>query len=178
MNDTESLICNIKCIDIWCTIYYNTVTVLSVIVHLTINILGEYYGGENLIQIDNNNPKAIYEQVYDEIAKLILSKVLKPDEKLPSVRELAAMLKINPNTIQKSYKSLEENNYIYTVKGKGNFVKNSEELRSIYLNNMKEKLGEAIKSLKNLGLDDEYIMELVKNVLNPMDDEGGSNVKG
>lgn len=126
-----------------------------------------------MIQVDNNNPKAIYEQVYDEIAKLILSKVLKPDEKLPSVRELAAMIKINPNTIQKSYKSLEEDNYIYTVKGIGNFVKNSEELRSIYLSKMKDKLDEAIKSLKNLGFDDDYIMDLVKNVLNPKDDKGG-----
>lgn len=131
-----------------------------------------------MIQIDNNNPKAIYEQVYDEVAKLILSKVLKPDEKLPSVRELAAMIKINPNTIQKSYKSLEEDNYIYTVKGKGNFVKNSEELRGIYLNKMKDKLGDAVKSLKNLGLKDDYIIELVKNILNPMDDKGGHNVKG
>lgn len=126
-----------------------------------------------MIQIDNNNPKAIYEQVYDEIAKLILSKVLKPDEKLPSVRELAAMIKINPNTIQKSYKSLEEDNYIYTVKGIGNFVKNSEDLRSIYLNKMKEKLNEAVKSLKSLGFDDDYIMELVKNVLNSKDSKGG-----
>lgn len=131
-----------------------------------------------MIQIDNNNPKAIYEQIYDEIANLILSKVLKPDEKLPSVRELAAMIKINPNTVQKSYKNLEEDNYIYTVKGKGNFVKNSEELRSIYLNKMKEKLDDAVKSLKNLGLKDDYIIELVKNILNPIDNKGGQNVKG
>lgn len=131
-----------------------------------------------MIQIDNNNPKAIYEQIYDEIVRLILSKVLKPDEKLPSVRELASMIKINPNTIQKSYKSLEEDNYIYTVKGKGNFVKNSEELRSIYLNKMKEKLDEAVKSLKNIGLKDDYIIEMVKNILNPINDKGGHNVKG
>lgn len=131
-----------------------------------------------MIQIDNNNPKAIYEQIYDEIVRLILSKVLKPDEKLPSVRELASMIKINPNTIQKSYKSLEEDNYIYTVKGKGNFVKNSEELRSIYLNKMKEKLDEAVRSLKNIGLKDDYIIEMVKNILNPINDKGGHNVKG
>lgn len=87
------------------------------------------------------------------------------------------MIKINPNTIQKSYKSLEEDNYIYTVKGKGNFVKNSEELRSIYLNKMKEKLNDAVKSLKTLGLKDDYIIELVKNILNPVDDKGGQNVK-
>ena len=130
-----------------------------------------------MIQIDNTNPKAIYEQVYDEIKRLILSKVLKPDEKLPSVRELAAMVKINPNTIQKAFKSLEENNYIYTVKGIGNFVKNSDELRSIHIKNMEDKLTETIKSLKNLGLQDEYIIEIVKKVLKPTRVNGGNNVK-
>ena len=119
-----------------------------------------------MIQIDNNNPKAIYEQVYDEITRLIMSKALKPDEKLPSVRELAAMIKINPNTIQKAYKSLEEDNYIYTVKGIGNFVKNSDELRSIHIKKMEEKLMDAVKSLKNLGLKDDYIIEMVNKILN------------
>ena len=120
-----------------------------------------------MIQIDNNNPKALYEHVYDEITRLIMTKALKPDEKLPSVRELAAMIKINPNTIQKAYKSLEENNYIYTVKGVGNFVKDSIELRSIHIRNMEEKLSEAIRALKELGLKDEYIIDLVTKILKP-----------
>lgn len=125
-----------------------------------------FVGGVELIKIDNNSSKAIYEQIYDEMTRLILSKALKPDEKLPSVRELAAMIKINPNTIQKAYKSLEEDNYIYTVKGKGNFVKNADELRSIHINNMEEQLDKAIKSLKQLGLKDDDVIELVKKILN------------
>lgn len=125
-----------------------------------------FNGGGILIQIDNNNPKAIYEQVFDEFTKLIMSKVLRPDEKLPSVRELASMIKINPNTIQKAYKSLEENNYIYTVKGIGNFVKSSDELRSIKIKNIEEKLHDAIKSMKDIGLKDDYIIKKVKNILN------------
>jgi len=119
-----------------------------------------------LIQIDNNNPKAIYEQICDEFTRLIISKVLKPDEKLPSVRELASMIRINPNTIQKAYKNLEENNYIYTVKGIGNFVKSADELRNILIINMEEKLDGAIKSMKDMGLKDDYIIKKVKNVLN------------
>ncbi|WMJ77949.1 MULTISPECIES: GntR family transcriptional regulator [unclassified Sedimentibacter] len=120
-----------------------------------------------MIQIDNNSSKALYEQIYEEIKRLILSKALKSDEKLPSVRELASMVKINPNTIQKAYKSLEEDNYIYTVKGKGNFVKNSEELRSVHIKIMEEKLSEALKTLKSMGMSDEYIIEMVKKMLNP-----------
>lgn len=119
-----------------------------------------------MIKIDNNSSKAIYEQIYDEMTRLILSKALKPDEKMPSVRELAAMIKINPNTIQKAYKSLEEDNYIYTVKGKGNFVKNADELRSVQIKTMEEKLSSTIKSLKELGLEDEEVIRLVKNILN------------
>lgn len=118
-----------------------------------------------MIKIDNNSSKAIYEQIYDEMTRLILSKALKPDEKMPSVRELAAMIKINPNTIQKAYKSLEEDNYIYTVKGKGNFVKNADELRSVHMNNMEEQLNSTIQSLKKLGLEDEEVITLVKNIL-------------
>jgi len=119
-----------------------------------------------LIKIDNNSSKAIYEQIYDEMTRLILSKALKPDEKLPSVRDLAAMIKINPNTIQKAYKSLEEDNYIYTVKGKGNFVKDAEELRSLHIKKTEEKLNETVKSLKELGISDDDVLESVKKTLN------------
>ncbi|MEL7649477.1 MAG: GntR family transcriptional regulator [Sedimentibacter sp.] len=119
-----------------------------------------------MIKIDNNSSKAIYEQIYDEMKRLILSRALKPDDKLPSVRELAAMIKINPNTIQKAYKSLEEDNYIYTVKGKGNFVKDAEELRSVHIKDMEEKLNNTIKSLKKLGLEDNEVLAMVRSILN------------
>ena len=127
-----------------------------------------------MIRIDNDNPKAIYEQIYDEIIRLIFSKSLKPDEKLPSVRELASMIRINPNTIQKAYKNLEEDNYIYSVKGVGNFVKNADELRDLHIRNVKDDLNKVIISLKELGLRDDRIVELVKEVLNPSL-KGGKN---
>ncbi|MDD4088964.1 MAG: GntR family transcriptional regulator [Tissierellia bacterium] len=128
-----------------------------------------------MIRIDNNNPKAIYEQIYDEIIRLIFSKSLKPDEKLPSVRELASMTRINPNTIQKAYKYLEEDNYIYSVKGVGNFVKDADELRNLHIKNMKDELYKVVSSLKELGLKDERIIEIVKEILAPSI-KGGSNV--
>jgi len=128
-----------------------------------------------LIRIDNDNPKAIYEQIYDEIVRLIFSKSLKPDEKLPSVRELASTIRINPNTIQKAYKYLEEDNYIYSVKGIGNFVKDADELKNLYVNNIKDELYNVIASLKKTGLKDERIVEMVKEFLNS-DKKGGSDV--
>jgi GntR family transcriptional regulator len=128
-----------------------------------------------LIRIDNDNPKAIYEQIYDEIIRLIFSKSLKPDEKLPSVRELASTIRINPNTIQKAYKYLEEDNYIYSVKGVGNFVKDADELRNLHIKNMKDELYNVVSSLKELGLRDERIIEIVKEILAPSI-KGGNNV--
>jgi GntR family transcriptional regulator len=130
-----------------------------------------------LIRIDNESPKPIYEQIYDEIIRLIFSKSLKPDEKLPSVRELASMIRINPNTIQKAYKYLEEDNYIYSVKGVGNFVKDADELRNLHVRNTKDELYKVIKSLKDLGFRDERILEMVMEVLNPTI-KGGTDVKG
>ncbi len=75
-----------------------------------------------MIQIDYRSQKAIYEQVRDELKKLIMKGILKENEQIPSVREIAGMLAINPNTIQRAYRELEGEGFIYSVKGKGNFV--------------------------------------------------------
>ena len=61
-----------------------------------------------MIQLNYRDSKPIYEQIKDGLRKLVISNSLSADEKLPSVRELAAKLAINPNTIQKAYRSLEK----------------------------------------------------------------------
>ena len=75
-----------------------------------------------MITLNYRDSKPIYEQVKDGFRKLILSGVLTTDERLPSVRELAAQLAINPNTIQRAYESLESEGYVYSVPGKGSFA--------------------------------------------------------
>lgn len=75
-----------------------------------------------MIQLNYRDPRPIYEQVKDGIRKLAYSGVLGPDEKLPSVRELASKLAINPNTISRAYKELEQEGFIYTLTGKGTFI--------------------------------------------------------
>lgn len=72
--------------------------------------------------------KPIYEQLMDKIRSLIVSRALAPDEQLPSVRVLSSQLTVNPNTIQKAYRELEREGYIYSVPGKGSFVSPLEEL--------------------------------------------------
>ncbi|WP_066192666.1 MULTISPECIES: GntR family transcriptional regulator [Gracilibacillus] len=75
-----------------------------------------------MFELDLRSRQPIYEQLVDKFKQLIMSEVLQQDEQLPSVRSLAQDLSINPNTIQKAYRELEAQGYIYSVKGKGSFV--------------------------------------------------------
>lgn len=75
-----------------------------------------------MIELDLRSRIPIYEQIIEKIKDLIIKEVLKKDEQLPSVRALSTELTINPNTIQKAYRELERQGYIYTIPGKGNFV--------------------------------------------------------
>jgi len=75
-----------------------------------------------LIQLNFRDAKPIYEQIKEEIRHLIVTGGLSPEDKLPSVRELAANLAINPNTIARAYQELEQEGYLYTESGKGTFV--------------------------------------------------------
>lgn len=75
-----------------------------------------------MIIIDYQDRTPIYEQLVNRFQMLIIKGILKPDEQMPSVRKLATDLSINPNTIQKAYTMLEQQGFIYPVKGRGNFV--------------------------------------------------------
>ena len=75
-----------------------------------------------MISLNYRDSRPIYEQIRDGLRKLIVTGALGADEKLPSVRALAAQLAINPNTIQRAYNELEGEGYIYSVPGKGSFA--------------------------------------------------------
>lgn len=75
-----------------------------------------------MITLNFRDAKPIYEQVKEGFRKLILTGVLSTGDRLPSVRELAAELAINPNTIQRAYRELEAQGFIYSIAGKGSFA--------------------------------------------------------
>lgn len=75
-----------------------------------------------MIHLNYRDSRPIYEQIKDGLRQLLVTGVIQPGEKLPSVRALAANLTINPNTIQRAYEALEQEGYIYTVAGKGSFA--------------------------------------------------------
>ncbi|MBF0754227.1 GntR family transcriptional regulator [Jeotgalicoccus nanhaiensis] len=75
-----------------------------------------------MFDIDVKSRMPIYEQIIENVKRLIIQGVLLPEEKLPSVRSLAQELTINPNTIQKAYRELEREGYVISRPGKGSFV--------------------------------------------------------
>ena len=101
-----------------------------------------------MISINYRDPRPIYEQVRDALRKLIVSGSLPSDQKLPSLRGLASSLAINPNTIQRAYRELEQEGYICTVPGKGSFAcartDVDEERKSALLHQFDETVGELL----------------------------------
>lgn len=75
-----------------------------------------------MFQLDFRDSRPLYEQIKEKMKTLIISGVLEKDEQLPSIRELAQSLTINPNTIHKAYKELETEGFIYSIRAKGSFV--------------------------------------------------------
>lgn len=75
-----------------------------------------------MLNLDYRYARPIYEQVRDNLRRLMVSGAIQEGEKLPSVRSLASNLAINPNTIQRAYESLEAEGYVYSIPGKGSFA--------------------------------------------------------
>ena len=81
-----------------------------------------------MFQINLRSQQSIYEQIIDNIKELIIRGVLEEDSELPSIRELSRSLTVNPNTVQKAFKELEREGFIYKVKGRGTFVQDDGEI--------------------------------------------------
>ncbi|WP_102348197.1 GntR family transcriptional regulator [Bacillus sp. Marseille-P3661] len=116
-----------------------------------------------MFQLDVRSRIPIYEQLVENFKDLIISEVLKADEQLPSVRQLAKDLTINPNTIQKAYRELEQQGYIYSVPGKGSFVTPSSEInKGEKVKKMKQELIKLISEAMFLGVGKEEIVSLIE----------------
>lgn len=75
-----------------------------------------------LVDIDPQDPRPVYQQIADEIRRCVSIGILKSDEPLPAVRKLAADLKVNANTVQQAYRTLEHEGEAYVKRGLGTFV--------------------------------------------------------
>ncbi len=114
-----------------------------------------------MITIDYKDQRPIYEQIVDRYEALIISGVLEKDEQLPSVREIARELSINPNTIQKAFTILEQKGWIYSVKGRGNYVSENSRAREDKRERFKADLASLLKSGRQIGINKKDILEIL-----------------
>ena len=118
-----------------------------------------------MVHLDYRDVRPIYTQIADGFRSQITADVLRPEEKLPSVRELAAELSINPNTIQRSYRQLEAEGWIATVPGKGCFVCGLRSYSDAEKQELLEAFDKAAAALLKIGTGrEELIARLEKEV--------------
>lgn len=120
-----------------------------------------------MFTIDQRSRVPIYEQIINNIKESILLGVLSPGEKLPSVRELAKIMTINPNTIQKAYKELERQGVIEILRSKGTFVREDylANMNKEKVNKLKDIFKKGVIEAKYLGLSESEILNIVKNLI-------------
>ena len=123
-----------------------------------------------MILLDPRDHRPIYEQITDKLSELILLGVLPPDSPLPSVRNLASELSINPNTVQRAYQELERRNITYTVPGVGRFVSpEGAKILKGETNKAETLLREAVERLKHSDVTEEQLVEMVRRIFRSTD---------
>jgi len=115
-----------------------------------------------VLQLDYKSGVPIYDQLVNGIIRLKMWGVLKPDEPLPSVRQLAQKMSINPNTVQRAYRMLEEKGVIYSVAGKGSFIASESDCAAAIKQKAAEQFLKAINDAKQMGLCADELINIVK----------------
>jgi len=118
------------------------------------------------IVVRNTSQTPIYQQIYEQLSSQILNGDLKPNQLLPSIRTAAKELRVSIITIKKTWEMLENKGLIYTVQGKGSYVKEytQGDLDEKKLQTIKAVMAEAIVSIKSFGLSKEKIIEIINEV--------------
>ena len=117
-----------------------------------------------MIIIDSRSRTPIFEQIKEQILNLINIGELKPDDKLPSVRQLASDLSLNVNTVKRAYQELETERVTYSIPGKGVFISKTAVANKIVLEGAEAELKRILSSSKSKGISLERVIELAKNI--------------
>ena len=112
-----------------------------------------------MIHLDYRDARPIYAQIADNLRSQITAGILQANDRLPSVRELAAELAINPNTIQRAYRELENQGYLVTLPGKGTFAAEDQVIREQRLEQLWKQLEQAAEELRFAGVTREELVE-------------------
>lgn len=129
-----------------------------------------------MFQLDLKSRKSIYEQVVDNIKEQILAGLLDEEEKLPSVRDLSKVLTVNPNTVQKAYRELEYQGYVYTVSGLGTFVAKGIDRKpdATRKKELEQRLTENLKEFLFLGISHTELTQITQDILNNLQERRGT----
>ena len=117
-----------------------------------------------MIQLNYRDAKPIYEQIKEGLRKLVITGAIAKDEKLPSVRELASELAINLNTIQRAYRELESEGYIYTVSGKGSFAAEQADVTGRRNETLLREFDEIVRELLYLSEDKDALIRRIEEI--------------
>ncbi|OZB92993.1 GntR family transcriptional regulator [Paenibacillus sp. XY044] len=124
------------------------------------------------IEFDNNLP--IYLQIMNHIKRQIVSGILQPGDKIPSVREMAADLQINPNTIQRTFQELEREEVVETRRGLGRYVTSEEsKIMAIKKEMAGDLLHRFIHGMQELGFKNQDIVSIVSEAVSEERKQGG-----
>ena len=115
-----------------------------------------------MIVLNHRDPRPIYEQLQEKLRRMILSGAIEAGSRMPSVRELAAELAINPNTIQRAYRGLEAQGFIYTVAGKGSFAAPLCDVDDSHRQELTKKLLAVSRELLQLGMSKDALIKLIQ----------------
>lgn len=116
------------------------------------------------IILDFKNKIPIYQQIYDAIRNNIMAQNIRPDEPLPSIRNLAKDLNVSVITTKRAYEDLEKDGYIYTMSGKGSYVSDQshQHLLQNYINEIEDHIMQIKTLAKHAGIDDDTLLELFR----------------
>lgn len=123
-----------------------------------------------MVQLNYRDSKPIYEQIKEGLRRLVIIGAVQKDERLPSVRELAGELAINPNTIQRAYRELEAEGYIYTISSKGSFAAEQADVSMRRNEALLKEFDEIVRELLYLSEDKEALIRRIEKLA-----EGGEN---
>lgn len=117
-----------------------------------------------MIVLDYRDKRPIYEQVVEKLEHLIICGGLEANSKLPSVRALAMELSVNPNTIQRAYTQLEQDGYIYTIIGRGNYVTDRSEWQSGHFEALKQDFTKLLTQAYDAGMPRRELLSLITQI--------------
>jgi GntR family transcriptional regulator len=131
--------------------------------------------GRTMKIIDYQDSRPIYEQIVESFKVQIFKGILQADEQMPSVRSLAMELSTNPNTVQRAYSELERQGFIYTVKGRGNFVKGDDSLKDTKKQEVIDEIVELFVEANSIGITFDEVLSEIKVRLDEIAKEGGKS---